>query len=63
MEWNSNYRKGAILLSVIILISSITYVVIYQNFIPRPPFWIPINQEMNTIIGLALLVSILPIAF
>jgi flagellar protein FlaJ len=62
MEWNDNYKKGAIILSVIILVFSIIYVTLYNEFIPSPPFWIPISQEINSVIGLCLFLSILPIA-
>jgi flagellar protein FlaJ len=62
LEWNSKYQKRAIILSIAILILSIAYIILFQNFIPSPPFWVPISQEINTIIGLAFLFSILPIA-
>lgn len=60
MYIDDKYKKGAIGLSFLIFIFSIWYVVIQKSYFPRPPFWIPTNSEINSIIGLLCVLSLIP---
>ena len=60
MEWKEKYTKTSLLISSLIFIFSLIYLVFFKRFIPVSPFWIPMNQGLNSIIGFLLLLCIFP---
>lgn len=63
MKWKTVYFKAAIITSSILFIISILYLLINKIYFPSPPYYIPLNQETNTILSVIILICILPIAF
>ena len=61
MYINDKYRRVAISLSITFLFVSLYFIMFQIGFKPTPPFWVPLNQKVNNIIGLCLLLALLPL--
>jgi flagellar protein FlaJ len=59
---DEKYRKITMGVSAALFILCLFFIIFFKGYLPRPPFWVPVLQETNTLIGLSLLVSILPLA-
>lgn len=59
MNWLSA-KKNVILLSIVFLTFSLINLFYFERFFPHPPYWIPVDQRENTIIGLSIIFTILP---
>ena len=62
MEGKYRYKTVSLSLSVSLFIISLFYIIYVKGFFPSPPYMIPLSQDMNSLIGSLLILSLLPIA-